>query len=94
MPQAKIPVDLILSKMAEDTEKAQTRARKASEVLLGDLGDPLDRLDHQVAALFLLPAGVGHLLGHRVHGLHRAVDLGGALGLLLGRRRHLAHVGL
>ena len=37
MSQTKIPVDLILSKLAEDAEKAQSRAHKASEVLLDDL---------------------------------------------------------
>ena len=49
MPQPKIPVDLILSKMAEDTEKAQTRARKASEVLLGDLDTDLAKTAYEVA---------------------------------------------
>jgi polyhydroxyalkanoate synthase len=37
MDQAKIPVDLILAKLAEDAEKAQARVRKASDVLLGSL---------------------------------------------------------
>jgi len=37
MSQAKIPVDLILSKLAEDAEQAQARARKASDVLLDSL---------------------------------------------------------
>jgi polyhydroxyalkanoate synthase len=37
MERTKIPVDLILSKLAEDTEKAQSRARKASDVLLQEL---------------------------------------------------------
>ncbi|RZB37798.1 MAG: polyhydroxyalkanoate synthase subunit PhaC [Desulfobacteraceae bacterium Eth-SRB2] len=37
MTQPKIAVDLILSKLAEDAEKARTRAEKASEVLLGPL---------------------------------------------------------
>ena len=37
MEKPKIPVDLILSKLAEDAEKAQTRARKASDVLLQEL---------------------------------------------------------
>ncbi len=37
MEKPKIPVDLILTKLAEDAEKAQTRAQKASEVLLQDL---------------------------------------------------------
>ena len=37
MTQAKIPVDQILSKLAEEAEKARTRTEKASEVLLGPL---------------------------------------------------------
>ncbi|CAB5108830.1 Polyhydroxyalkanoic acid synthase [Olavius algarvensis associated proteobacterium Delta 3] len=37
MADAKIPIDLILSRLAEDTEKAQQRARKASDVLMGEL---------------------------------------------------------
>ena len=37
MTQYKVPVDLIMSKMAEDVEKVHSRARKASEVLLDDL---------------------------------------------------------
>ena len=37
MDQPKIPLDLILSSLAEDAEKAQARATKASEVLLSEL---------------------------------------------------------
>ena len=37
MTQAKIPVDLILSKLADDAEKAHKRAHKASDVLLDSL---------------------------------------------------------
>jgi polyhydroxyalkanoate synthase len=37
MDQRKIPVDLILAKLAEDAEKAQSRVQKASDVLLGPL---------------------------------------------------------
>ncbi|MGD9335523.1 MAG: class III poly(R)-hydroxyalkanoic acid synthase subunit PhaC [Desulfobacterales bacterium] len=37
MAQPKIAVDLILSRLAEEAEKARTRAEKASEVLLGPL---------------------------------------------------------
>jgi polyhydroxyalkanoate synthase subunit PhaC len=37
MTQAKIPVDQILSKLAEEAEKARARTEKASEVLLGPL---------------------------------------------------------
>lgn len=48
MPKAKIPVDLILSKMAEDTEKVHSRARKASEVLLGDLDTDLAKTPYEV----------------------------------------------
>ncbi len=37
MTQPKTAVDLILSRLAEDAEKARTRAERASEVLLGPL---------------------------------------------------------
>jgi polyhydroxyalkanoate synthase subunit PhaC len=37
MDRPKIPVDLILAKLAEDAEKAQARVRKASDVLLSAL---------------------------------------------------------
>ncbi len=43
MNQPKIPVDLILSNLAEDAEKVRTRAQKASDVLM-------DELDTQIAA--------------------------------------------
>jgi len=43
MTQSKIPVDLILSKLAEEAEKVQERAQKASDVLL-------EPLDTQIAA--------------------------------------------
>ena len=37
MEKPRIPVDLILTKLAEDAEKARTRAQKASDVLLQEL---------------------------------------------------------
>lgn len=37
MAQFKVPVDLIMSKLAEASEQAQAKARKGSEVLLEDL---------------------------------------------------------
>ncbi len=37
MDKTKIPVDLILTKLAEDAEKAQSRVQKASDVLLQEL---------------------------------------------------------
>jgi polyhydroxyalkanoate synthase len=37
MEKPKIPIDLILSRLAEDAEKAQARAQKASDVLLQSL---------------------------------------------------------
>jgi polyhydroxyalkanoate synthase subunit PhaC len=37
MSQFKVPVDLILSKLAQDAERVQARAQKASEVLLSEL---------------------------------------------------------
>ena len=48
MSQTKIPVDLILSKLAEDAEKAQSRAHKASEVLLDDLDTDLAKTAYEV----------------------------------------------
>ena len=42
MSQSTIPVDLILSKLAEDAERVQSRAQKASEVLL-------EKMDAEVA---------------------------------------------
>ncbi|WP_372682849.1 class III poly(R)-hydroxyalkanoic acid synthase subunit PhaC [Desulfosarcina sp.] len=48
MSQTKIPVDLILSKLAEDAEKAQSRAHKASEVLLDDLDTDLAQTPYEV----------------------------------------------
>jgi polyhydroxyalkanoate synthase len=48
MSQTKIPVDLILSKLAEGTEKAQSRTKKASEVLLGDLDTELAQTPYEV----------------------------------------------
>jgi polyhydroxyalkanoate synthase len=48
MSQTKIPVDLILSKLAEDAEKAQFRAQKASEVLLDDLDTDLAKTPYEV----------------------------------------------
>jgi len=43
MSQPKVPVDLILSKLAEEAEKVQEHAQKASDVLL-------EPLDTQIAA--------------------------------------------
>jgi polyhydroxyalkanoate synthase len=48
MSQYKIPVDLILSKLAQDAEEAQSRAQKASEVLLEDLDTDLARTPYEV----------------------------------------------
>ncbi len=48
MSQSKIPVDLIMSKMAQDAEKAQSRAHKASEVLLDDLDTELAQTAYEV----------------------------------------------
>ena len=48
MPQTKIPVDLILSKIGEDAEKAQSRASKASEVLLDDLDTAIAQTPYEV----------------------------------------------
>jgi polyhydroxyalkanoate synthase subunit PhaC len=48
MSQAKIPVDLILSKLTEDTQKAHNRARKATKVLLDDLETELASTPYEV----------------------------------------------
>ena len=48
MSQSKIPVDLILSKIAEDAQKVQSRAKKASEVLLGELDTELAKTPYDV----------------------------------------------
>jgi polyhydroxyalkanoate synthase len=48
MSQVKIPVDLILSKLAEEAEKVQSRAQKASEVLLDELDTALAKTAYEV----------------------------------------------
>jgi len=48
MESSKIPVDLILSKLADDTEKAQTRVRKASDVLLQELDTQIAPTPYEV----------------------------------------------
>lgn len=48
MTQSKIPVDLILSKLAEEAEKVQSRASKASEVLLEDLDTAIAQTPYEV----------------------------------------------
>ncbi len=48
MTQPQIPVDLILSKLAEDATKTRTRVRKASEVLLSDLETNLAQTPYDV----------------------------------------------
>jgi polyhydroxyalkanoate synthase len=48
MSQSKIPVDLILSKLAEDAEKAQERAHKASDVLLESLDTSIAATPYEI----------------------------------------------
>ena len=48
MGQAKIPVDLIVKRLAESTEEAQEKAQKASEVLLGPLDTDLSQTPYEV----------------------------------------------
>ena len=48
MSQPTIPVDLILSKLAEEAEKAQERVRKASDVLLGPLDTSMASSPYEV----------------------------------------------
>jgi polyhydroxyalkanoate synthase len=48
MNSTKIPIDLILEKMAEDAEKAQQRVSKASEVLQGQLNTNLATTPYEI----------------------------------------------
>jgi polyhydroxyalkanoate synthase len=48
MAQSKIPVDLILSSLAEDAEKAQERAKRASDVLLQPLDTDIASTPYEV----------------------------------------------
>ena len=48
MSDVKIPVDLILSKLADEAEKVQARASKASEVLLDDLDTDIAKTAYEV----------------------------------------------
>ena len=62
MTQFKIPVDLIMSKLAEASEQAQAKARKGSEVLLEDLDTLLRSVARPivkaVAAFMKLSTGI------------------------------------
>ena len=48
MSQFKVPVDLIMSQLAEASEQAQARARKGSEVLLEDLDTRIGATPYEV----------------------------------------------
>jgi len=48
MHSTKIPIDLILERMAEDTQKAQQRVSKASDVLLGELNCELASTPYEI----------------------------------------------
>ena len=48
MAEARIPVDLILAKLAEDAEKTPERVQKASDVLLGELDTSLATTPYEV----------------------------------------------
>ena len=48
MNSSKIPLDLILERMAEDAEKAQQRVSKASEVLQGNLNYELGSTPYEI----------------------------------------------
>jgi polyhydroxyalkanoate synthase len=48
MDQPKIPLDLILASLAEDTEKAQARVTKVSEVLLSELSTEIASTPYDV----------------------------------------------
>ncbi len=48
MSEVKIPVDLILSKLVEDADKARARAHRASDVLLGSLDTEIAATPYEV----------------------------------------------
>ena len=48
MAEAKIPVDLILSKLAEDAEKTPERVQKAKDVLLSELDTAIATTPYEV----------------------------------------------
>ncbi len=48
MNSTRIPIDLILERMAEDAEKAQKRSSKASDVLLGELNYELGSTPYEI----------------------------------------------
>jgi len=48
MNSTRIPIDLILGRMAEDAEKAQKRTSKASDVLLGELNYELGSTPYEI----------------------------------------------
>ncbi|MGD8992515.1 MAG: class III poly(R)-hydroxyalkanoic acid synthase subunit PhaC [Desulfobacterales bacterium] len=48
MDEPKVPVDLILSKLVEDADKARARAHKASDVLLGPLDSEIAATPYEV----------------------------------------------
>jgi polyhydroxyalkanoate synthase len=48
MSQPPIPIDLILSKLAEEAEKAQERVQKAPDVLLGPLDTSIASSPYEV----------------------------------------------
>ncbi len=48
MEKSKIPVDLILTKLAEDAEKAQARVQKASDVLLQELDTGIAQTPYEI----------------------------------------------
>jgi polyhydroxyalkanoate synthase len=48
MGERKVPVDLILSKLVEDADKARSRAQKASDVLLGPLDTEIAATPYEI----------------------------------------------
>ena len=48
MEKPKIPVDLIIAKLAEDAEKASARAQKASDVLLQELDTGISQTPYEI----------------------------------------------
>jgi polyhydroxyalkanoate synthase subunit PhaC len=48
MSQTKIPVDLILNRLAESTEEVKEKVQRASEVLLGPLETDISKTPHEI----------------------------------------------
>ena len=52
MEKPRIPVDLIVAKLAEDAEKARVRAQKASDVLLQELDTEIAPTPYEILSKY------------------------------------------